>query len=96
MDVRIIGEAAEGNELLKMLKNKKADIVILDINMPGMNGLTALEFIKKDFPNIKVIICSGVTDKAVIDSSIALGASGYITKPFLPDAVITSLGLVGH
>lgn len=90
----VIGEAAEGKELLNMLKNNKADIVILDINMPGMNGMDALEYVKKDYPNIKVIMCSVVTDNAVIDSAIALGASGYITKPFLPDAIIKSLGMI--
>lgn len=90
----VIGEATEGNELLNMLKKKKADLIILDIKMPNMDGITALENVMKDYPNIKVIMCSAVTDKAVIDSAIALGASGYITKPFLPDAIITSIGMI--
>lgn len=90
----VIGEATGGKELLNMLKNKKADLIILDIKMPEMDGLTALEYVMKEYPNIKVIMCSAVTDKAVIDSAIALGASGYITKPFLPDAIITSIGMI--
>ena len=90
----VIGEATEGNELLNMLKKKKADLIILDIKMPNMDGITALENVMKDHPNIKVIMCSAVTDKAVIDSAIALGASGYIKKPFLPDAIIKSIGMI--
>ena len=90
----VIGEATEGKELLNMLKNKKADLIILDINMAGMDGLTALEHVMNYYPNIKVIMCSAVTDKAIIDSATALGASGYITKPFLPDAVIRSINMI--
>jgi two-component system chemotaxis response regulator CheY len=87
----VIGEAKEGKELLNMLKVKKADLIFLDIKMPGMDGIEALEYVIKDYPNIRVIMCSAVTDKSVIDSAIALGASGYITKPFLPDAIIKNI-----
>lgn len=90
----VIGEATEGKELLDILKKKKADLIILDIKMPGMDGMTALEYVMKEYPNMKVIMCSAVTDKEVIDSAIALGACGYITKPFLPDAIITSIGMI--
>lgn len=87
----VVGEAKEGKELLNMLKTKKTDLIFLDIKMPGMDGMTALEYVIKDYPKINVIMCSAVTDKSVIDSAMALGASGYITKPFLPDAIIKSI-----
>lgn len=90
----IIGEATEGKELLNMLKQKKADLIFLDINMPGMDGIETLEHLIKDYPNINVIMCSVVKDQAIIDSAIALGATGYITKPFLPNAIITSIGMI--
>ncbi|WP_234123722.1 response regulator [Clostridium hydrogenum] len=90
----IIGEAAEGKELLNMLKKKKADLIFLDIKMPGMNGMKTLEYVMKDYQKIKVIMCSAVKDKEVIDSAIALGAAGYVTKPFLPDAIITSINMI--
>lgn len=90
----IIGEAAEGKELLDILKKKKADLIILDIKMPGMDGMTALGHVKKDYSNTKVIMCSAVTDKSIIDSAITLGASHYITKPFLPDAIIASIDMI--
>lgn len=90
-DYDLIGEATEGKELLDMLKFKEPDIIFLDINMPVMDGITALKRIIKEYPKIKVIMCSAVTDKVIIDSAIAAGASGYITKPFFPDAIIKSL-----
>lgn len=93
-ECEIIGEASEGKELLDILKKKKEDLIILDIKMPGRDGMTALEHVKKDYPDIKIIMCSAVTDKAIIDSAIALGVTGFITKPFLPDAVISSINII--
>lgn len=90
----VIGEATEGGGLLNMLKNKRPDLIILDINMPGMDGITTLQSVMKDYPNIKVIMCSAVKDKEIIDSTMALGAFGYITKPFLPDKIIASIGTI--
>ena len=56
--------------------------------------MAALEYIKREYQNVKVIMCSAVTDKTIIDSTIVLGASGYITKPFMPAAIIASLGMI--
>ncbi|GKX67277.1 response regulator [Inconstantimicrobium mannanitabidum] len=93
-ECEIIGEASDGKELLDMLKKKKADLIMLDIKMPRIDGISALQHIKKDYPDIKIIMCSAVTDKAIIDSAIALGVSGFITKPFLPNTVISSLNMI--
>jgi two-component system chemotaxis response regulator CheY len=87
----VVAVAADGKELLKILEKRKADLIILDINMPGMDGITALENVMKNYPNIKVIMCSAVTDKETIDSVMQLGASGYITKPFMPCKIIESI-----
>ena len=76
-----------------MLKKKKADLIFLDINMPGMDGMTALENVVKDYPSIKVIMCSAASDKEVIESAIKLGAQEYITKPFLPDKIIEKINM---
>lgn len=89
----VVGEVIEGEELLNMLKKIKTDLIILDINMPGMDGMTALKNVVKSYPDIKVIMCSAVTDKEVIDRAISLGASAYITKPFLPDKIITNISM---
>jgi two-component system chemotaxis response regulator CheY len=87
----VIGEAEEGIELLNILKTKKADLIMLDVNMPGMGGMETLEHIRNYYPNIKVIMCTAVTDKDVVDSAIALGASGYVPKPFLPETIVASI-----
>ncbi len=53
--------------------------------------MEALEHIRNDYPNIKVIMCTAITDKDVVDSAIALGASGYVSKPFLPETIAASI-----
>lgn len=90
----VIGEAEEGNELLNLLKTKKADIIMLDVNMPGMGGIEALEHVRNDYPNINVIMCTAVTDKNVVDSAMALGAYGYVSKPFLPETITAWLSRI--
>ncbi len=87
----VVGEAKEGKELLLMLKTIKTDLIFLDINMPGIDGLTALKHISKDYPSIKVIMCSAVKEEATIASAVAMGAVAYITKPFLPEAIVQAV-----
>lgn len=67
---------------------------MLDVKMPEMDGMIALEQIKKDYPDVKVIMCSAVTEKSVIDSAMKLGAASYITKPFLPDTIIEKIKII--
>ncbi len=79
-------QAGSGEEGLKMLKGETCgvpvDVCILDIKMPGMNGLQVLEIIKKEYPKIKVIMLSAVCSEAVVKEAMALGADGFVAKPF--------------
>lgn len=59
--------------------------------MPGMGGIEALGHVRNDYPNIKVIMCTAITDKDVFDSALALGAAGFVPKPFLPETIIATL-----
>lgn len=93
-NIEIIGEAEEGNELLKQLKTKKVDLILLDINMPGMNGMDALKKINTNYPEVKVIMCTAVKDQAVIDKAYELGVTGFVTKPFKPDEIVTCIELL--
>jgi two-component system, chemotaxis family, chemotaxis protein CheY len=87
----VVGEAKDGKELLNMLKTKKTDVIVLDINMSGMDGLTALKHIVKDYPSIKVIMCSAVAEEVTIAYAVEIGAAAYITKPFLPEAIVQAV-----
>jgi DNA-binding NarL/FixJ family response regulator len=79
-DVKIIAEADNGMHLLNMLKMVPADVILLDIQMPIMDGITALPEIKKIAPNTKVIMLTMVDDHSMITKLMELGANSYLTK----------------
>jgi len=79
-DVEIVAEAASGEELLKVLESLDADIVLLDLRMPGMTGLEALDRIRAVHPGTKVIILSMHDDPGYVRRAVELGASGYLLK----------------
>lgn len=76
----IVGEAANGKKLLAMLNLIKCDVVILDISMPEMDGLTALKEITQEFPRIKVLMLSMFNDFSHFERAKTLGAAGYLAK----------------
>jgi len=79
-DFKIIGTAANGEEITRMMNNRRADVVIMDINMPKMNGIQCTEWIKKHYPQTKVIILTMFPEKSYIDQLIAAGADGCLLK----------------
>ena len=90
-DVELVGEVANGHELLPLLKRVEADFVLLDVQLPGLDGLGCLEALAEHHPQLKVAMLSAVEDTQVIESAFRRGAHGYILKsvnPFdLPAAI---------
>ena len=83
-------EAEDGLEALKIVKNNKIDLIILDIMMPKMDGMTFLEEIKKDY-NIPVIILSARNEEYDKLSGFDLGTDDYLTKPFSPKELLARI-----
>ena len=79
-DIRIIGEADNGQQLLHLLKHLEPDVILLDIQMPVMDGITALPEIKKLYPDIRIIMLTMHNDHSMISRLIELGANAYLTK----------------
>ncbi len=79
-DIKIIAEADNGMHLLNMLKTIEADVILLDIQMPVMDGIAALPEVKKLNPNLKVIMLTFVEDHSMITKLMELGANSYLTK----------------
>ncbi len=79
-DIKIVAEADNGNHLLNMLKMIPVDVILLDIQMPLMDGITALPEIKKMYPHIKVIMLTMMDDHSMITKLMELGANSYLTK----------------
>lgn len=79
-DIQIVAEAENGLQLLNLLQHIKVDIVLLDIQMPVLDGLSTLPEVKRLYPDVKVIILSMHNDQSVISKMMQLGASSYLTK----------------
>ncbi len=77
---RIIGEAENGIDLMQIIQKATPDLLLLDLNMPGMDGLTVLKEAKHWLRNTKVIVLSMYEDPKVIRSSLKYGANGYLQK----------------
>jgi two-component system chemotaxis response regulator CheY len=88
---RVVGEASDGEEALRLFDEKHPDIVLMDITMPKMDGLTALQRILEKDPEAKVIMCSALGQQRLILQAIQLGAKDFIVKPFRPERVIGSI-----
>lgn len=79
-DVKVIAEADNGMHLLNLIKSIPADVILLDIQMPIMDGIAALPEIKKILPHVKVIMLTMVDDNSMITKLMELGANSYLTK----------------
>lgn len=79
-DIKVIGEADNGMHLLNMLKMIQPDVILLDIQMPIMDGIGALPEIKKNWPHIKVIMLTMMDDHSMITKLMELGANSYLSK----------------
>ncbi|WP_420317784.1 response regulator [Ekhidna sp.] len=79
-DFDVVGEAANGNEVLEFLSQDKVDVVVLDINMPEMDGIRCAKKVKKLYPEIKVIILTMYAQKSFVEEIIKIGIDGCLLK----------------
>ena len=87
-DYRIAGEASNGLDAVEQCVNLKPDLVLLDINMPKMDGLLALEEMHKANPLAKVLMVSGEATMDRVNEAIQRGAVGFVVKPLVPANVL--------
>jgi two-component system chemotaxis response regulator CheY len=85
--------AADGNEALKVLRSSPVDLILTDINMPGMNGEELVREVNADaeLRRIPVVVVSTDATEQRIGKLLGLGARGYVTKPFHPETIRTEL-----
>jgi DNA-binding NarL/FixJ family response regulator len=93
-NVTVVGEAYDGDSLLDLLKEIDTDIVLLDINMEGRNGLEITAELKEQHPEVKVIILSMLDNEHYVSKAIENGASGYLVKTAGREEVSVALKLV--
>jgi DNA-binding NarL/FixJ family response regulator len=90
-DIEIAGEAAEGKEAIDKTQQLAPDVVVMDIAMPGMDGLEATRRITRQFPRTKVLILTQYDNKEYILSAIKAGAAGYVPKRALGAELVSAI-----
>lgn len=93
-DIEMVGEASEGKDALEKAQELAPDIVLMDLMMPGMDGLEATRRLKKKTPKVKVLILSQHDNREYILSAIKAGATGYVVKKALGLELVSAIRAV--
>lgn len=92
--MEVIDIANDGKELLNMLQKTQPDLILLDINMPVLNGLDTARYIKQTYPFIKLIMLSTYNEEHLIDKAKQTGVNGYLLKNSSKDELLQTIRLV--
>jgi len=95
-DVEVVGEAHDGAEALANVAELQPDIVLMDIAMPGINGITATRLIREQYPQTRVLVLTQHEEKQYVLALLKAGASGYILKRALGSDLINALRTVAR
>ncbi len=93
-DIKVVGTAADGLEVLDLLKKEYVDVILMDIRMPKMDGVLATRLVKKDYPKTKVIVLTTFDDDDFVFSALKYGASGYLLKGVSMDELANAIKTV--
>lgn len=91
LGIQVVGEAEDGEKALSLIRERKPDIVLTDINMPKLNGLGLIEQVKEEQPDICFVILSGYDDFEYARKALHYGVQDYLLKPVLPEQIIDVL-----
>lgn len=84
-------EASDGQIAVETYQKEHPDLVIMDITMPNMDGIQALQAIKTADPEARVVMCSAMGQEGMVVEAIKLGAMDFIVKPFKPDRILQTV-----
>jgi two-component system response regulator NreC len=89
--IEVVGEAEDGREAIQLVGQLHPEVVLMDITMPGLNGLEATRQIKKRFPDVKVLILTVHADEEYVLQVLSAGASGYLVKQAAPAELVSAI-----
>lgn len=93
-DMTVVGEAGSGSEAAAQAAALQPDVLLLDLNMPGMDGLAALPQLRKDAPNSRILILTMYDDVSYLQEALNAGAAGYVLKKAVDSELLTAIRAV--
>ncbi|RAP74766.1 response regulator transcription factor [Paenibacillus montanisoli] len=94
-DLEVVGEASSGDEALELAAALQPDLILMDIRMPGLNGIEATRLIKERFPRVEVLILTMFQDDQSVFTAMRAGAKGYVLKDADETELLHSIRMVG-
>jgi len=89
--IKVVGEAKTGPEAIDMVRRLKPDVVLMDIKIPEIDGISATKIIREKFPQTNVIVLSSYEDEAHITEAVSAGANGYLSKMLPASELVNAL-----
>jgi DNA-binding NarL/FixJ family response regulator len=93
-DMQVVGEAVSGDEVLKKMEECRPDCILMDINLPGKNGIEATSLVKKQYPNCQVLVLTMYEHDEYLMDALQAGADGYLLKDSSSEQVVTAIRMV--
>jgi DNA-binding NarL/FixJ family response regulator len=90
-DLKMIWEAEDGKDLMHKMAIKQPDLLLMDIRMPQIDGINAIEMLRKEYDNLKIIVLSMYDDQQMISKMMEMGANAYLTKTTDPDEIYEAI-----
>ncbi len=90
-DIDVVGEADSGEKVLPLVGQTGPDAVLLDVRLPGMDGLTVLERLREQYPSVAVVMLSGIDDPALVRAALERGAAAFVLKHVDPRDIGSAL-----
>jgi DNA-binding NarL/FixJ family response regulator len=93
-DMELVGQAIDGDEALKLFRELRPDVTLMDLQMPGMNGITVIETIRRDFPKARIIVLTTYSGDVQASRALKAGVAGYLLKGMLRTELIGTIRAV--
>lgn len=90
-NLKMIWEAEDGKDLLHKIAIKKPDVLLMDIRMPEIDGINAIELLRKEYDDLKIIVLTMYDDQQMISKMMEMGANAYLTKTTDPDEIYEAI-----
>ncbi len=93
-EIELLAEAQDGNEILEMARQLQPQVIVLDINMPKLDGFSVAKVLQKEFPAIKIIFLTVYREESFLNKALKVGAQGYILKDSTPADIVAGIKTV--